>query len=129
MEASMYAASMWILGIGDSSDIVSSACMYAQSEVYVCALSQELYLAFNEVKELSALVSCETLEVLDLEGNAIDDIAEIQFLASCSTITALTLEGNPIHSEPGYRKRVLEELPFLATLDDMDRCVLCECNM
>jgi Leucine-rich repeat (LRR) protein len=86
-------------------------------------LSQELYLAFNEVKELSALVSCDNLEVLDLEGNAIDDIAEIQFLASCSTIISLTLEGNPIHSEPGYRKSVLEALPFLGTLDDMDRCV------
>jgi hypothetical protein len=82
---------------------------------------QELYLAFNEVKELSALVSCECLEVLDLEGNAIDDITEIQFLASCSTITSLTLEGNPVQSTSSYRKRVLEALPFLTTLDDVDR--------
>ena len=38
---------------------------------------KEIYLAFNEIKDLSALVGCDGLEVLDLEGNVIDDMGEV----------------------------------------------------
>ena len=82
---------------------------------------KEVYLAFNEVKDLSALVGCDTLEVLDLEGNAIADINEVGFLASCEKLSVLTLDGNPIANSASYRKDVLGTLPQIEMLDDEER--------
>ncbi|EKX36323.1 hypothetical protein GUITHDRAFT_165792 [Guillardia theta CCMP2712] len=85
---------------------------------------KELYLAFNEISDLSPLVGCDTIEVLDLEGNAVTDISEVQFLVSCSNLSSLTLEGNPVSKLPEYHKQILEALPFLLTLDDQDTKLL-----
>lgn len=82
---------------------------------------KELYVAFNEVKDLSAVCSCDSLEVLDLEGNSVEDISEVYFLGSCLALSALTLEGNPVQGVKGYRRLILEALPDLKTLDDYDR--------
>ena len=82
---------------------------------------KEIYLAFNEVKDLSAMVGCDTLEVLDLEGNAVGDPAEVHFLVSCENLTVLTLEGNPIANAEDYREDVLKNLPQIEVLDDIDR--------
>jgi hypothetical protein len=81
----------------------------------------ELYLAFNEVKDLSALVGCDTLEVLDLEGNVISDIDEVRFLSSCEKLRELTLDGNPIANAETYRDDVCESLPQIEMLDDIGR--------
>lgn len=82
---------------------------------------KEIYLAFNEVKDLSAMVGCDKLEVLDLEGNAIEDLGEIHFLASCECLTVITLEGNPIANAETYREEVLMALPQIEMLDDLER--------
>ena len=82
---------------------------------------KEIYLAFNEIKDLSALVGCDGLEVLDLEGNVIDDMGEVSFLSSCTGLTTLTLEGNPIANTETYRQEVLKALPQIEVLDYVDR--------
>ncbi|KAJ1479304.1 hypothetical protein T484DRAFT_2882105 [Baffinella frigidus] len=73
---------------------------------------KELYLAFNEVKDLSPMVACDSLEVLDLEGNQVEEISEAHFLVSCEFLSSLTLEGNPVSKLPRYRKEVRPGLGF-----------------
>ena len=79
----------------------------------------ELYLAFNEVEDLSPLMGAERLQVLDLEANAIADAAQVHYLQGCDQLHSLTLEGNPIAESAEYRSLVLEALPQLCVLDDV----------
>ncbi|CAL8093506.1 unnamed protein product [Calicophoron daubneyi] len=82
----------------------------------------ELYLAFNEIKDLSPCSMLEVLEILDLEGNIIKEKRNLSYLKICSRLTNLTLQGNPIVSELGglknYRQKVRKSLPQLRVLDD-----------
>ncbi|KAJ8299005.1 hypothetical protein KUTeg_023065 [Tegillarca granosa] len=68
---------------------------------------KELYLAYNEISDISPLSMLDKLEILDLEG--------------------LTLEGNPICVRPSpdsdqenydYRQAVKKSIPHLKILDD-----------
>lgn len=78
----------------------------------------ELYIAFNEIDDLSSLMAADRLQVLDLEANAVADEAQVHYLMGCSELHSLTLDGNPIADRTGYRKQVLHALPQLAYLDD-----------
>ena len=84
-------------------------------------LNPKPYHCDSQVSDLSACIGCGTLEVLDLEGNAVSDMEQIGWLAGCERLSALTLEGNPVSSERGYRRKVLDSIPSLCTLDDFDR--------
>lgn len=61
---------------------------------------QELYVAYNNISDLSQVSMLECLEVLDLEGNNVDDLVQIQYMGLCSQLRTLTLEGNPVCSCP-----------------------------
>lgn len=52
-------------------------------------------MAYNNISDVSPVSLLEQLEVLDLEGNNIDDIVQIHYIALCSELNTLTLEGNP----------------------------------
>jgi Leucine-rich repeat (LRR) protein len=71
---------------------------------------RELYLAFNCVSSLSALMCHETLEILDLEGNQVKDFSELTYLTFSDRLFSLTLAGNPLESEPNYRDTVISTL-------------------
>ncbi|KAK7098748.1 dynein axonemal assembly factor 1 homolog [Littorina saxatilis] len=88
---------------------------------------RELYLAYNEIADISPLTMLDELEILDLEGNNIDDIGQVQYLSLCSNLKHLTLDGNPICVTPtvtaeevnyDYRVVVGRTLVNLVTLDD-----------
>ncbi|KAA3679149.1 uncharacterized protein DEA37_0007835 [Paragonimus westermani] len=83
----------------------------------------ELYLAFNEISDLSPCVMLEVLEVLDLEGNVISQKSNLIFLKTCRRLNALTLVGNPFISLCGgaksYRQIVRNMLPQVKVLDDL----------
>ncbi|KER32585.1 hypothetical protein T265_01454 [Opisthorchis viverrini] len=93
----------------------------------------ELYLAFNEITDLSPCLSLVLLEVLDLEGNLVGNRENLTYLKTCSKLSTLTLEGNPIIgscggvkvsytyekiSLQGYRELVRKTLPQVRVLDD-----------
>ncbi|CAH8498023.1 unnamed protein product [Schistosoma turkestanicum] len=83
----------------------------------------ELYIAFNGVSDLSPCAMLDNIEVLDLEGNLIEDKTSLSYLRLCHNLTSLTLEGNPFVTKYGgkirYRKIVRKEVPQITILDDI----------
>ncbi|XP_013414483.1 uncharacterized protein LOC106176571 [Lingula anatina] len=88
---------------------------------------KELYLAYNEISDISPCGMLDQLKILDLEGNNIDDVAQIEFLSLCSSLTHLTLDGNPVCITPSpekavpdydFRQAVKKCIPNLMYLDD-----------
>ncbi|XP_068595951.1 leucine-rich repeat-containing protein 56 [Brachionichthys hirsutus] len=89
----------------------------------------ELYVAYNSVSELSQVGMLVNLQLLDLEGNNVDDLVQVQYLGLCSKLQTLTLEGNPVCVCPNptfvqaadyrYRAAVRELVPQLHYLDNL----------
>ncbi|XP_052709136.1 LOW QUALITY PROTEIN: leucine-rich repeat-containing protein 56-like [Crassostrea angulata] len=89
---------------------------------------KELYLSYNEICDISALSMLDSLQILDLEGNNIDDTQQIHYLAMCSNLSSLTLEGNPVCVLPtpdssetedyDYRWTVKNIIAYLKILDE-----------
>ncbi|XP_078405464.1 leucine-rich repeat-containing protein 56 isoform X1 [Cetorhinus maximus] len=103
-----------------------------------CSL-KELYVAYNSISDVSLVSMLEHLEVLDLEGNSIDDIVQIHYVALCSKLNTLTLEGNPFcfhqnseDSNCNYRETVKKLIPHLKYLDDIpvsETCIQSNCTV
>ncbi|XP_068168253.1 leucine-rich repeat-containing protein 56 [Antennarius striatus] len=93
-----------------------------------CSL-KELYVAYNSVSDLSQVGMLENLQLLDLEGNNVDDLVQVQYLGLCGKLQTLTLEGNPVCACPNptvtqvadynYRAAVRELVPQLCFLDNL----------
>lgn len=79
---------------------------------------EELYLAFNQLTEVTELMSLDKLTVLDLEENQIQKIDDVGILACCSSLKALTLQGNPATETETYRIDVAKLIPQLVYLDE-----------
>lgn len=63
-------------------------------------MQQELYVSYNDISDLSPLCLLEALEVLDLEGNCVEDLGQVRYLNLCPRLAMLTLEGNPVCLRP-----------------------------
>nr|CAH8848263.1 unnamed protein product [Trichobilharzia regenti] len=83
----------------------------------------ELYVAFNEISDLSPCAMLDIIELIDLEGNLIEDKSSLSYLHLCRNLTTITLEGNPLVTKCGgkirYRKIVKKMLPQITVLDDI----------
>jgi hypothetical protein len=80
---------------------------------------EELYLAFNQISDVSDLMGMDRLKVLDLEENKIQDLSNIQFLTCCSGLKSLTLAGNPCtFGIRDYVRETARLLPSLLYLDE-----------
>ncbi|KAF6775374.1 hypothetical protein AHF37_04992 [Paragonimus kellicotti] len=108
---------------------MSRCCLYCLDGLSCMSNITELYLAFNEISDLSPCVMLEILEVLDLEGNAISEKSNLNFLKTCKRLSALTLLGNPFISLCGgvksYRQIVRKVLPQVKVLDDLSIDSMC----
>ncbi|XP_042670167.1 leucine-rich repeat-containing protein 56 isoform X3 [Centrocercus urophasianus] len=90
---------------------------------------KELYIAYNKISDLCPLSFLDHLEVLDLEGNNIEDINQMQYLGLCCKLSSLTVQGNLICLKPNaesaeeldynYRVEVKKLIPHLEYLDGM----------
>eukprot|EP00891_Asterochloris_glomerata_P004096 jgi/Astpho2/4096/Aster-01240 len=67
---------------------------------------RELYASFNQVDDMQPLADLEMLEVLDLEGNRVEDLGACCYLAWCGSLHHLTLAGNPVAEEDNYHSEV-----------------------
>lgn len=83
---------------------------------------EELYISFNDIRDLSPLNTHDTLQVLDVEGNLIEDLEDIHNLQTLSTLRELSLSSNPVYKKEGFsREWVLQALPQIEVLDDIAR--------
>jgi len=83
---------------------------------------EELYVSFNDISDLWPLCTHETIQVLDLEGNLIEDISEVEgALQPVSSLRELTLAANPVMKTEDVRSKLLAVLPQLEVLDDIPR--------
>ena len=83
---------------------------------------QELYLAFNDISQLSPLIEADELQVLDLEANSIADTEQVAFLQFVPSLQELTLRGNPVaDATTDLRETTFGLLPNLELLDDEPR--------
>lgn len=97
-------------------------CLQELSGISVMPILEELYVSFNDITDLSPLVTHDTLQVLDLEGNLVEDFAEVQSLGGVTTLRELNLSMNPVGKKEGMsRQIILEALPQLQVLDDLPR--------
>jgi Leucine-rich repeat (LRR) protein len=81
---------------------------------------EELYLPFNDVNELSPLYAHDALQVIDLEGNLVEEFEEIKSLESLPVLRELTLTMNPVTQNGNCsRESVLRAIPQLEILDDL----------
>ncbi|CAM9400087.1 unnamed protein product [Ectocarpus fasciculatus] len=81
---------------------------------------EELYLAFNDVEDLTSIALHDRLEVLDLESNCVKDTEQAIHLGTCSRLWSLTLTANPVCRDLHYRRRMVDAVPQLASLDEKD---------
>lgn len=79
-----------------------------------------LSLSTNHIQDLRPLKNLKNLKELYLQDNNISDINQIEFLKNCKQLEILNLSENPITKFQNYRQKVLNILPFLKRLDDIE---------
>lgn len=83
-----------------------------------CSELQELRLGHNKIAALpQELLHNGNLKVLDLGHNVIADWEKVSILVELKNLKNLNLSGNPITTNPGYKEKLLENLPWLEILD------------
>lgn len=74
----------------------------------------------SAIDGLEELAQCETLSVLDLSHNRIEDVLIVNILSEMPALRVLTLTGNPVVSEiPSYRKTLTIECVSNFELDSV----------
>ena len=76
--------------------------------------------SLNKISTLKHFKACKNLRCLFLRGNLISDFNEIKFLAELPNLRTLWLDNNPIASEPDYREKIMQMLPKLTKLDEVE---------
>ena len=84
---------------------------------------EQLWLSYNEIREVDGVLCCPKLRVLYLSNNNIKDWGEIEKLRSISTLEDILLVGNPIYSDDSIadpqaaRIRVIQCIPHIQKID------------
>ena len=77
-------------------------------------------LSTNQVKDITVFTKLENIQELYLKDNQISDLNQIENLKNCKKLEKLVLKDNPITTNPNYIKKIIETLPQLKKLDDID---------
>jgi len=80
-----------------------------------------LSLSSNNISSLSALSDCIYLREIYLRNNNISSFEELNHIRHLFNLKVLWLEGNPICDDDFYRKKVLNILPQIISLDNKSR--------
>jgi len=82
---------------------------------------KELYAPYNSIKDLSNIILHDNLQVLDLEGNELENLDTLENLLSVDNLNNLNLSSNPLCKIENYENRVFEMLPQLEYLNDQTK--------
>lgn len=78
----------------------------------------EFYANYNNVTSLLPLDFNDKIEILDLEGNDIEEMTNIDYLETMSNLKDLNLSGNPVALQREYRENIGKKLKGLEILDE-----------
>jgi len=78
----------------------------------------ELYVSYNQIRDLAPLAFLTKLEILDMESNMIESALDLRFLGLCPQLSNVTLRDCPIADLFDYRNVVQRRLPDGCVLDD-----------
>jgi len=81
----------------------------------------ELYAPYNNINDLSDIIFHSSLEILDLEGNDIQDLKTVANLKTLDKLNSLALGSNPVCTVKNYEKQVCDLLPQIQYLNDEPR--------
>lgn len=81
---------------------------------------EAISLSMNNIKDLTVFKYLKNLRELYLRDNNISDFKQLEHLKNCRGLQILFLKDNPISKGSNYRQKVLEILPFLNKLDDIE---------
>jgi Leucine-rich repeat (LRR) protein len=96
---------------------------YDLENVSICSKmtnAETLAFPLNRIATLAPFSSCKNLRNLLLRENQIADFEELDHLQGLRQLTTLSLRDNPINSHPNYREIVMQKLPQLTKLDEID---------
>ena len=79
---------------------------------------KELYVAYNHIKDLGDIIFHDNLQVLDLEGNEIDNYDTLRNLGGLARLNNLVLSDNPISKKDNYKQEIFKILPNITLIDD-----------
>jgi Leucine-rich repeat (LRR) protein len=82
--------------------------------------AETLAFPVNQISTLLPFASCKNLRNMLLRGNQISDFKELDHLRDLHQLTTLSLSDNPVAQDPEYRDIVLQKLPQLKKLDDIE---------
>ena len=80
---------------------------------------QVLSLSVNRVSSLAPLQHCVELEELYIRKNRLEDLDELKNLKGLKKLRVLWIEENPCTLSSSYRRKVIQMLPQLMTLDNI----------
>ncbi len=89
----------------------------------VAGTLEQLWLSYNECRDVDGALCCRRLKVLYLAHNKIKEWSEIEKLRSLEQLEDILLLGNPIYSEEGIsdisaaRIRVIQCIPHIQKID------------
>ena len=74
----------------------------------------------NHIKDLRVFSHLKNVKELYLKDNKISNFNQIEYLKNCPNLEKLLLLDNPISKQPNYIQKILEILPNLKKLDDLE---------
>ena len=81
---------------------------------------ESISLSANQIKDISVFKKLKNIRELYLKDNQINDFAQFENLKNCKKIEKLAIKGNPITTMPNYIQKIVEILPQIKKLDDIE---------
>ena len=81
---------------------------------------ENISLSANQIKDISVFKKLKNIRELYLKDNQINDFAQFENLKNCKKLEKLAIKGNPIATIPNYIQKIVEILPQLKKLDDIE---------
>ena len=81
---------------------------------------EKINLDSNLIEDISALNNLKNIKELSLKDNKINDINQIENLKNCKKLEKLSLINNPITTSMNYFQKIIETLPNLKEIDNLD---------
>lgn len=81
---------------------------------------ENISLNANQIKDISAFKKLKNIREIYLKDNQISDISQFENLKNCKKLEKLSIKDNPITTIPNYIQKIVEFLPQLKKLDDIE---------